>query len=302
MVIEYLPYITVAVFFLSTRLGSLVRGRTNVIIPFNEPVSYILLALTIIPYFYLEEDIYYPLIVSFWIGYIDGYIMLGFVNSEWVGDHDISKATQKIREVVYYERKGQMYVQPQRFIDVCKALFFGVRWPLTMPLETVYRRRHVTFEGRFIKLEAETVDMIDHERVPQIHPCIRIGTYKLNRKGINRYGDDSIIGQPKYLLHFKTYHDIYKIAPYNTDAPYDFIRKTNIYKRAVRDLADAKLENIDLEIEKTLRTTEGGAIMLSKLVKLTPEDMYMSPLVNEIENEIKEEDRLEGERREALGE
>ena len=290
-IFSFLPYICIFIVLASWFFGKKIRSITNTIIPFMEPVSYGLVILTCILMANVDFELILPIIVSFWVGYLVGYVFLGDVKSEWVGDHDIEGAAQNIREVVYYEENGRLFLQPQSFWDVCKHLFFGVKWPLTMPINAIYRRRHVAFHGRFFKLQADTVDMIDHERIPIYHDCFKIGTYKLDRNGNNRYGDDSIIGKPRYLFHFKAYHDIYRIAPYNTDAPYDFIRKTSIYKKAIKELADAKLENIDLEIEKVLRTTEGGAIMLSKLVKLTPEDLYMSPLVDEIENVIKKENK-----------
>lgn len=292
--IPWMPYITIGVVLFAWFFGAKVRNATNTVIPFSEPISYILMLLMIVIFATWDPTDYYPAIAAFWVGYLIGYLIIGQVTSEWVGIHDVQNCYQKIHEVVYYEKDGQMYVQPQKFKDVCKHIFFGVNWPLQMPIQMVYRRRFVEFQGRFIKLKAPTIDMIDHERVPMTKDCIRIGTYKLDRNGNNKWGDDSIIGKPKYLLHFKCYRDIYKIAPYNTDAPYDFIRKTGIYVKAIKDLADAKLANIDLEIEKILRTTEGGAIMLSKLVKMTPEDLMMSPLVNEIEEIIREEDAQQG--------
>lgn len=296
-----MPYFSIFVVLFAWFFGARVRAATNTVIPFQEPVSLILMGLMVALFYYIDMEDYYPLVVAFWIGYLIGYIVLGQVTSEWIGVHDLeygNGGSQEIREVVFYEKDGMMFVQPQSLKEVCKHIFFGVEWPLQMPINMVYRHRLVIFNGRFYKQKAATVDVIDHQRIPMTKDWLRIGTYKLDRHGNNRFGDPDLIGKPRYLFHFKCYQDIYKIAPYNTDVPYDFIRKTGIYVRAIKELTDAKLANIDLEIEKILRTTEGGAIMLSKLVKLTPEDLMMSPLVNEIDEVLKEEDRQQARNRE----
>lgn len=301
-VVPFIPYLAILILMAAHYVGAKVRGLTNTILPFMEPVSYLFIIVSVAIYMAESVDmaIFGPLVLSFWIGYIYGYIIVGCVESEWVSVHDMDERTQNIREIVYYQNKfDRLCMQPQKFKDICLHLIFHVDCPLDMNLAVINRRRHVKFEGRFFTLDADVVDMVDHERVPIKVGKVRIGTYKLSRNGVNRYGDDSIIGQPRYLFNFTVFHEKFAPAPYNTDAPYDFIRKTNIYKETMRKLADNEMKLLSKDVERELMLVHGGATMLSNMSKLTLSDTMMSGLKDQISDDLKAEQIAESSRRQA---
>ncbi|MBQ7701290.1 MAG: hypothetical protein IJT54_02690 [Candidatus Methanomethylophilaceae archaeon] len=299
-VVPFIPYIAIGVIVASQFIGAKVRAWTNTVLPFMEPVSYLFIALTLIVFMtnYISTEIFGPSALAFWIGYIYGYIIVGYVESEWISVHDMDERTQEIREVVYYRNAfDRLCVQPQNFWAICKHMIFRVDVPLDMNLSMINRRRHVKFIGRFIKLEADVVDMIDYEKVPETVNKVKIGTYKLSRKGVNRYGDDSLIGQPRYLFHFTVFHEKFAPAPYNTDAPFDFIKNTHIYKDTMRRLADTEMKMLSSDVERELMLVHGGAALLSDMSKLTLGDLMMSGIKDQIREDLDAERVAEESRR-----
>lgn len=304
-VVTFIPYIAIGIIVGAQFLGAKVRAWTNTVLPFMEPVSYLFIALSIGLFMAktIDMEILGPCELAFWVGYIYGYIVVGYVESEWISVHDMEERTQEIREVVYYRNiYDRLCIQPQNFKAICLHLIFKVDTPLDMNLSTINRRRHVKFIGRFIKLEADVVDMVDYERVPVEVSKIKIGTYKLSRNGTNRYGDDSIIGKPRYLLHFTVFHEKFSPAPYNTDAPFDFIKNTHIYKDTMRRLADTEMKMLSNDVERELMLVHGGASLLSDMSKLTLGDLMMSGIKDQIRDDLRAESVAEESERQARAE
>ena len=308
-VVPFITYIAIGLLVGAGFCAVKIRGITNSIIPFIEPLTYIILAgfLVALGFTPMADELKYQLAFAFILGYLIGYLLIGHVTIIWVDSHDLEHGTQKIEPVVYYRHGDdpQLYVQPQKFKDVCKRVFFGVECPLEMqmnPGTSLQRKRDITFQGLFIKQNAQTVTMQKHEVKEFTVDKFRFGTYKISRRGVNRYGDDSIIGKPRYLLHFKAYAHIYLPAPYNTDAPYDFILKTELYKVAIERWQEGEVRSIRSDVEKQMTLIHGGAVVLSNLKELNISDPLLSAVRDKINTDLRIEDsareqRMEEERR-----
>ena len=247
--------------FVGHIVGASFRNRTHAMVAFNEPLSYIVLLLTLGPYIGdmiwpgTTPDVFYQLwmilmLLAFWSGYLVGYIM----NPQdviYVGVHQIVEMRQDIEPIVrYYNKEGRLCWQPQGFKEICKTVFFGIDNPLQ--LSAVSRTRHVVLKSVFLKLEADTIDLAGME----------INDYEVQ----------------KWKFKFHVQGRKYIPSPNCTDSPYDFLVRSNEYESMFTQYAELQVSNAELHTALQTAQVKGGAMVLNALASKDPSSIFMDEL------------------------
>lgn len=247
--------------FVGHIVGANFRNRTHAMVAFNEPLSYIVLLLTLGPY---VGDVIWPgstpevfyslwvilLMLAFWSGYLVGY-MLNPQDIIYVGVHQIVEMRQDIEPIVrYYNKEGKLCWQPQGFKEICKTVFFGIDNPLQ--LSAVSRTRHVVLKSVFLKLEADTIDLAGME----------INDYEVEKWGIKFH-----VQGRKYIP-----------SPNCTDSPYDFLVRSNEYESMFTQYAELQVANAELHTALQTAQVKGGAMVLNALASKDPSSIFMDEL------------------------
>ena len=263
----WMPFATIGLVLVGMYIGGVFRNRTHALVAFNEPLSYILLALTLTPYMLdvfeigKTPDIFYdPNILAvyagFWVGYLIGYLR----NPQdiiYVAVHQIVDRTQDIEPIVRYtNRDGRMCWQPQGFKEICKTVFFGIHNPLQLS-GNIYRTRHVSMRSVFLKLEADTVDLAGLE--------------------INDYEET------RWKFRFHVQSRRYIPSPNCSDSPYDWFVRAEQYEEVFVKYADLQTNNAELQASLQTAQIEGGAMVLNALAGKNPSSIFMDQLKVDME-------------------
>lgn len=260
-VMVWVPFASIGLVLLGIVIGGKFRNATHALVAFNEPLSYILLAVTLGPYmldlFEIGEtpEIFYdvnllPLYAGFWAGYLIGY-MRNPQDIQYVAVHQIVDRTQTIEPLVrYVNKEGRPCWQPQGFKEICKTVFFGIDNPLQCP--GISRTRHVSMRSVFLKLEADTVDMAGLE----------INDFEVT----------------KWRFTFHVEGRKYVPSPNCTDSPYDWLVRAEHYEQVFENYAEIQTQNAELQAALQTAQIEGGAMVLNALAGKNPSSIFMDQL------------------------
>lgn len=258
----WMPFATIGLVLVGLVVGGKFRNVTHSLVAFNEPLSYLLLLLTLTPYmpdlFEIGRtpDIFYDVNVlavyaGFWTGYLIGY-MRNPQDVIYVAVHQIVDRTQEIEPIVRYTNKeGRMCWQPQGFKEICKTVFFGIHNPLQLS-GNIYRTRHVSLKSIFLKLEADAVDLAG----------IEINDFEVT----------------KWIFKFHVQSRRYIPSPNCTDSPYDWFVNAERYEEMFERYADLQVNNAELQASLQTAQIEGGAMVLNALAGKNPSSIFMDEL------------------------
>ena len=271
----YIPLATILLVVAGYFLGHFFRDHTHAMIPFNEPLSYILLAITLFP---LVMEAWFPqwafidpfdmevvyIYLGFWVGYIIGYLQ-NRVDMLYVGVHDIVERTQDVHPIVRYTNKqGQQCWQPQGFKEICKTVFFGVHNPLSLT-GNVYRTRHVSIKNVFLKIEADAVDVAGLE--------------------INEY-EKVVFTILNHQVKMKVEGRKYTPSPNCTDSPYDWIVRAMEYEDIFTEYAELQVQAAEAKTQLQGAQIKGGAMVLNALAGRSPSNIFMEEFADEFEEYV----------------
>jgi hypothetical protein len=272
----FIPFIAIVLVVVGYYLGHMFRDTTHSMIPFNEPLSYILLAISLAPLF---VEAYFPqlafvdpfdpevlaVFLGFWVGYIIGY-MQNKVDLLYVGVHNIIELEQDVHPIVRYTNKqGQSCWQPQGFKEICKTVFFGVHNPLQLS-GNVYRTRHVSIKSIVIKLQADAVDVAGLEINESEKVVFRIFGHEVKMKVEGRK---------------------YQPAPNCADAPYDWYLNAMKYEDLFTEYAELQVQAAEAKAAIQGAQIKGGASVLNALALRNPSNIAMDALGDDFETFIK---------------
>ena len=275
-------YIALAVIFLVV-IGYLVghkfRDLTHSMIPFNEPLSYIVLAVTLVPLIlgYYAPDLteldpfdlsFLYLYLGFWVGYLIGYLQFSS-DLLYVTVHDMVNHTEDTHPIVRYTNKfGQQCWQPQGFKEICKTVFLGNHNPLSLSA-SVNRTRHHKLRTEFIKQEADSVDMA----------------------GLDvQESEDVLFTLFGREVHMKKESRKYTPAPSATESKREWIVSAMRYEDIFKDYSRLQTEAAEARAKLQGAQIKGGAMVLNTLADKNPGHMLMEVYSEDFEEFLNNRD------------
>lgn len=263
-----MPFAVVLIALVAYYVGRKVRGLSHSVIPFKDPISLILLALSFVPLI-LEAvgmNIVDPLgiwtlasLFGWWAGYCIGYCSVS-VDLVYVAVHQIADRTQDVDYVVrYYNKEGQMCWQPQSFRAICKTMIFGIHNPLY--LVQVQRTRRVTVH-QFMRPKV-VVDAIDLAGIQTDEYTVKRGA-----KGRVNWTVEAL----RYIP-----------SPHCTDAPYDWIANALGYEELFQNYSSLQVEHLETNAQLRIATMKGSGELLSAMGAKAPSPVVMEQLGLDLE-------------------
>lgn len=263
MEIEFaLPFLLTFFTLAAYGLGHYIRDYAHVIIPFKDPASLLIMFALFIPvimgmwypeYQIMASNVWYlASVVGIIAGYSIGYLG-NHINMEYVGVHYILEKRQDIYPIVYYyDKEGNMFLQPQGFKDIIKSMIFRVRYPLYLPLNMVVRKRSVSFRKIFVRASGEVIDLAGH--------TVETSTVK------------------KGPFKFKVESHHYTPTPNCTDSPYDWIVRAAEYEDVFTEFTEQQVALMESKAELQVATVKGGATVLTALSGKSPSELFIKEL------------------------
>lgn len=173
MLESFLPFAIAFVSLGAFELGTRVRERVHVIMPYKDPVTILLFLIALSPVILsgLGHEIidpgnvwYLSFVVAFLgcysLAYIRGELDLVYVNVHTIISERFPAGAQEIRPLVYYwDKKGNQCIQEQGFKEILKSVFLGIRSPLRLDIGLIKRTRPIRI--RTVLLPLISLDPID---------------------------------------------------------------------------------------------------------------------------------------------
>lgn len=264
--IEYvMPFVVVVLALLSYFVGRRIHEAAHCMVPFNDPVSLILLLASLVPMILGIWGLatvdpfgvwYLASLFAFWGGYSIGYCSVR-ADLVYYAVHQIVERTQTIDYlVVYYNREGRMCWQPQSFRAICKSMIWHVDNPLE--LRQVQRTRHVEVH-QFLRPKV-TVDAIDLAGM-------EISEYTEKRRWVE----------------WKVTALRFTPSPHCTDSPYDWIANALGYEELFQQYSSLQVENLETNAKLRTAAMRGGGELLSAMGAKTPSTVVMEQLGLDLE-------------------
>ena len=280
------PFLIVAFSILGLFVGGWAKKKSQMIVPFNDPLSmalfilimFIFAAPSVCPeYAYIDP---YDLnqaacIIGFSVTYIYGYAK-GELLYVYVSAHDVWRLKQDIRPIAYYwNSQNQLCWQPQSFVWVMKRILFNIDCPMDFDVGSITRRREVIFKGKYVKLNAYVVDTAKMTITPKY--------------------------VKKWILRHKVLECHFDPSPLNTYDEYDFYLNGSIADEYVRNYQTLKLNNLNGLAGMRKAEIIGSVDLVSALASMTPDAELMEMINKDIKARNVTDDDIE-EAREATGE
>ena len=165
-----LPFALAFLSILSFQLGSAVRRRVHVMLPWKDPCTLFLVILSLSPvicdlaghHIIDTTNVWYlAAIVSFLSCYFIAYLRGEFdmVNiGVWNGGDLTGRPI-----VYYYGPDGRMYLQEQSFKEILKTVFLGIRSPLEFPADIQRTNKVDVQKVLYPRISMDLVYLIDEE-------------------------------------------------------------------------------------------------------------------------------------------
>ena len=261
------PFIIVLCIFGGLFVGSWVKRKSQMIIPFNDPVSLLLImgffAVLVMPDIYPRYAFLNPYdsnqlacIIGFMIAYFYGY-WKGELLYVFVSAHNIWKLKQEIFPIAYYyNSRGDLCWQPQKMVYVLKRMIFGVDCPLDYDVGSIARRRQVTFQGKYIRMDAHVVDTA-------------------NKTISEEYVKGRFLRHKVLRCHFDP-------SPLNTYDEYDFYINGTLADEYVRDYQRLKIDNMNATAGMKMAEMIGAVDIIGALNKMTPDALIYGEIMRDL--------------------
>ena len=270
-----LPVLLAFVSLGAFELGTRVRDRVHVILPYKDPLTLLFVLIVLSPVIghlsghpFIELRVWYAafaiaFLSCYSLAYIRGDLGLVYVNVHTIISERFPAGAQEVKPVVWYEdRDGRMCLQEQSFKEIIKSVFLGIRSPLRLDVRSIQRERYLSVQKvLFPKVELSPIDVVE-EKIEEAYV-------------------------KKWFLTFKVRSYSYTPAPPCIDSTqrwlatgynYDYMVKENTRKEA--EILDAKIgarsqfigRSGDLFTEMIGDRTPGAEIITRVAERLEPRD------------------------------
>ena len=270
-----LPVLLAFVSLGAFELGTRVRDRVHVILPYKDPLTLLFVLIVLSPVIgylsghpFIELSVWYAafaiaFLSCYSLAYIRGDLGLVYVNVHTIISERFPAGAQEVKPVVWYEdRDGRMCLQEQSFKEIIKSVFLGIRSPLRLDVRSIQRERYLSVQKvLFPKVELSPIDVVE-EKIEEAYV-------------------------KKWFLTFKVRSYSYTPAPPCIDSTqrwlatgynYDYMVKENTRKEA--EILDAKIgarsqfigRSGDLFTEMIGDRTPGAEIITRVAERLEPRD------------------------------
>ena len=157
MLEAFLPFILAFVSLAAFELGTRVRDRVHVIMPYKDPATIAIFLAALAPAF-LDRmghtivdpgSVWYLSFLLAFLGcyslaYIRGELDLIYVNVHTIISERFPGGAQQVKPVVYYwDGEGNQCIQEQSFKEILKTVFLGIRSPLRLDIGMIKRTRPI---------------------------------------------------------------------------------------------------------------------------------------------------------------
>lgn len=171
-----LPILLAFVSLAAFELGTRVRSHIHVVMPYRDPVTFLLVLLCLSPliadhYGYRIIDpgnIWYlafalAFLSCYSLAYIRGELDLVYVNVHTIVSERFPGGAQEVKPIVYYwDRDGNQCIQEQTVKEILKSVVLGIRCPLRLDVGLVKRTRPI-FVQKILwpKISVEAIDVVE---------------------------------------------------------------------------------------------------------------------------------------------
>lgn len=254
-------------------MGAWAKRKSQMIIPFNDPLSWLLLffvfVILLLPSLAPEIAFIDPynlshdaILIGFFVMYIYGYNKEEML-FEYVSSHNIFKLQQVIQPIVYYwNDNNELCWQPQRMGYVLKRMLFNIDCPLDFPVNDISRRRYIEFQGKFLKLSAFCVD------TAAFYPKEEYVTKWTVRD---------------HEIRFKVISLKFDPSPLNTYDAYDFYTEGKIADEYVQNYQRLKVENANASADMRMARVLGAVKIVESITSMTPDAVVMGRVIGDLE-------------------
>ncbi len=172
-----LPVLLAFVSLGAFELGTRVRNRVHVILPWKDPLTLLFVLIVLSPAIaswvnhpFIDIDTWYiafavAFLSCYSLAYIRGDFGLVYVNVHTIISDRLPNGGQEIKPVIWYEDKnGMMCLQEQSFKEILKTVFFGIRSPLRLDVRSIQRERYLSVQKvLYPKVELSPIDVVEEK-------------------------------------------------------------------------------------------------------------------------------------------
>ena len=195
MIEAILPFVVAFISLGAFELGGRVRSRVHVIMPFKDPVTLLLFAVSLSPIILSMFDVivFDPLntwylasllafVLCYSVAYVRGEFDMIYVNTHTIVSDKYPGGAQEIRPIVYYYgyEDGCLYCQEQSIKEILKTVIFGIRSPLDFPMGQIQRTRPLVVKTvLYPKIMVDAVDVVDEQITEDIIVKLRFLKFRV---------------------------------------------------------------------------------------------------------------------------
>lgn len=176
MIETVLPVLLAFVSLGAFELGTRVRDRVHVVMPYKDPVTLLLFSVCLSPIIALWTgrpfmDIgnvwYLSFVIAFLscysLAYVRGELDMVYVNVHTIISERYPGGAQDIKPVVFYwDKDGNQCIQEQSFKEILKTVFLGIRSPLRLDTGMVRRTRPVFVQKvLYPRVSVDAIDVVE---------------------------------------------------------------------------------------------------------------------------------------------
>lgn len=180
MIETVLPVLLAFVSLGAFELGTRVRERVHVVMPYKDPVTLLLFSVCLSPVIALWSGHPFMDIGSVWylsfviaflscysLAYIRGELDMVYVNVHTIISERFPGGAQDIKPVVFYwDRDGRQCIQEQSFKEILKTVFLGIRFPLRLDTGMIRRTRPVFVQKvLYPRVSVDAIDVVEENVV-----------------------------------------------------------------------------------------------------------------------------------------
>ena len=241
-------------------LGTRVRNYVHVVMPYRDPLTMLFILIALSPaiaswtghQFIDPSDIWYiafavAFLSCYTLAYIRGELNLVYVNVHTIFSESMPTGGQAIKPIVYYTDKyGNQCLQEQSFKEIFKSVFFGIRSPLRLSLQSIQRERYLSVQKvLYPKVELYPIDVVE-EKI-----------------------EESIV--KRWIFPFKVRSYSYTPAPMCIDATQGWIASNINYDSAVKELTRKDAQLVEMQIAaRTQFLGKCGDLLAELMSQRTP--------------------------------
>lgn len=293
-----LPLILAFVSLGAFELGSRVRNRVHVVMPYKDPITLFLFGLCLSPvissafgYTILDPaNIWYiAFVISFLscysLAYMRGELNMVYVNVHTIISDRFPNGAQDVKPIVFYwDRDGKQCVQEQSFGAILKTVVFGIHSPLRLDTGMIRRTRPIFVQKiLYPKVAVDAIDVVEEEITDVV---VKKWIFKFKTRSYRYVPAPSCIDNTQQWL----------VSAYNQE------NLTRELTRKEAQLLEAKTTAVssfyarssDLLVELINDRTPGSEVYEDVIRRLAPEPDMMTVKMKEQPADLPTENRKKG--------